>query len=69
MPAPGDLRPARLDVSVSDHLWDWLYVAPAGFILNSARKIDRFQFLPIRTYLVLMFISLIALLLLTVAWF
>ena len=69
MPAPGEFRPARLKVFVSDHIWTWLYEKPAAFVLRLAHGANRFQFLTIRSYLVVIFVALIALLLINVAWF
>ncbi len=69
MPAPGDHRPARLRVGFRDHAWDWLYLAPARFILASSLRLNQLQFLTIRSYLVLMFSALIVLLVIAAVWF
>ena len=63
MPAPGDLRPARLILTSRDYIWDALYVAPARAVLDISERLNALQFLTIRNYLVLMFGALIALLL------
>ena len=68
MPAPGDMRPARLTVNMTDYLWRGLYVAPASAVLELSVQLNVFQFLTIRGYLVLMFVALILLLLVTASW-
>jgi len=68
MPAPGDMRPARLTVNMTDYLWRGLYVAPASAVLELSVQLNVFQFLTIRRYLVLMFVALILLLLVTASW-
>ena len=65
MPAPGDMRPARLEVSMTDHLWRWLYAAPARAVLALSVHFNASQFLTIRRYLMLMFMALVTLLLVT----
>ena len=68
MPAPGDPRPARLDVSWHDRVWETLY-APIGLTVQlAAEKLNRLQFLTIRKYLSLVFASLITLLLVISIW-
>jgi formate hydrogenlyase subunit 3/multisubunit Na+/H+ antiporter MnhD subunit len=68
MPQPGELRPARLIVEQADHIWNWLYAAPANALASAARALNALQFLTIRRYLVLMFSALIFLLLATAVW-
>ncbi|HRX35710.1 MAG TPA: hydrogenase 4 subunit B [Aestuariivirga sp.] len=65
MPRPGEQRAARIDVRLTDHLWNVFYAAPAGAVSGMASKLNRLQFLTIRRYLVLMFAALIILLLVT----
>ena len=64
MPPPGDPRPARIEVTLRDLAWDWLYLAPAGAVWSAATQLNHLQFLTIRRYLSLVFMALIALLLL-----
>ncbi|HYM98427.1 MAG TPA: proton-conducting transporter membrane subunit, partial [Aestuariivirgaceae bacterium] len=66
MPAPGDMRPANLSVQLTDHIWRWLYAAPAEAIGMMGNYLNFLQFLTIRRYLVLMFSALIILLLINV---
>ena len=66
MPAPGDMRPANLSVQLTDHIWRWLYAAPAEAIGMIGYYLNFLQFLTIRRYLVLMFSALIILLLINV---
>jgi formate hydrogenlyase subunit 3/multisubunit Na+/H+ antiporter MnhD subunit len=68
MPAPGDTRPARFEVRRADHIWDWLYAAPADAVARLSVRLNPLQFLTIRRYLVLMFAALIILLLATAVW-
>jgi hypothetical protein len=66
MPSPGDIRPARFEVSLRDPAWSGLY-APVIFIVSwLADRINVLQFQTIRRYLSLMF-ALLVLLLLVVA--
>lgn len=65
MPAPGEMRAARLDVRMTDYAWRWLYVAPANALLAASRRLNFIQYLTIRRYLVLMFLALVILLLVT----
>ncbi len=68
MPPPGDLRPAHFSIRFKDYAWRALYEAPAEGILALADRANAFQFLSIRQYLVLMFSTLIALLIVTAVW-
>jgi hydrogenase-4 component B len=63
MPPPGDTRPARLTVQMTDPIWDWLY-AP----LAAADRLNRLQFLTIRQFLTLVFCALVILLLVLAVW-
>jgi formate hydrogenlyase subunit 3/multisubunit Na+/H+ antiporter MnhD subunit len=63
MPAPGDMRPARLTVGMTDFIWDRLYAPIAGGVLAAGSWLNRFQFLTIRQYLSLVFVALVVLLL------
>ena len=68
MPAPGDLRPARLTVETRDLAWDWLYAPISMGVGYAAMRLNRLQFLTIRQYLGLVFLALIALLLVLAVW-
>jgi hypothetical protein len=68
MPAPGDLRPARLTVELRDLIWDGLYAPIAGAVSFAADRLNHLQFLTIRRYLSLVFIALVALLLVLALW-
>jgi len=68
MPPPGDTRPARLDVELSDPIWDWLYAPIVAGVLFAAERLNRFQFLTIRQYLSLVFGALVILLLVLAVW-
>ncbi len=68
MPAPGDLRPARLVVETHDLIWDRLYMPIVGAVGFAAEKLNHLQFLTIRRYLGLVFLALIVLLLVLALW-
>ncbi|RME98890.1 MAG: hydrogenase 4 subunit B, partial [Alphaproteobacteria bacterium] len=68
MPPPGDASPARLRLSMQDLIWDYLF-APVGVAVNrAAEKLNHLQFLTIRRYLSLVFLSLVTLLLVLAIW-
>src|SRR5690606_18233335 len=62
MPPPGDLRPARLTVTLRDLVWDVIYAPIGGAIWFAADKLSHLQFLTIRQYLSLVFALLVLLL-------
>jgi formate hydrogenlyase subunit 3/multisubunit Na+/H+ antiporter MnhD subunit len=68
MPAPGDMRPARHEVHVSDPVWDGAYLGIADLVGALATRANRLQFLTIRRYLTLVFLSLVLLLLGLALW-
>ena len=68
MPPPGDLRPARFAVRYRDYAWRNLYANPASAVIAVAVRVNAFQFLTIRRYLVLMFSTLVLLLLIMAVW-
>lgn len=68
MPAPGDPRPARLTVTLQDILWDTLYAPVSGWVARAADRLNGLQFLTIRRYLGLVFLSLVSLLLVIALW-
>ena len=68
MPAPGDIRPARLRIELHDLIWEGMYEPIAGMVGFSADKLNRLQFLTIRRYLSLVFATLVTLLLVLAIW-
>jgi formate hydrogenlyase subunit 3/multisubunit Na+/H+ antiporter MnhD subunit len=68
MPPPGDARPARLTVRLSDLIWDVLYAPIAGVVDYIAGRLNQLQFLTIRRYLSLVFLALVGLLLALAIW-
>jgi hypothetical protein len=68
MPAPGDLRPARLEVSLRDLIWDWAYRPVKEWVEFTAGQLNHLQFLTIRRYLSLVFVALVSLLLTVAIW-
>jgi hydrogenase-4 component B len=68
MPPPGDNRPARLTVELSDPIWDSLYAPLARAVGAAADRLNRLQFLTIRQFLTLVFCALVILLLVLAVW-
>jgi formate hydrogenlyase subunit 3/multisubunit Na+/H+ antiporter MnhD subunit len=68
MPPPGDMRPARYRAVLHDPIWETLYAPIGGLVGYAADRLNRMQFLAIRTYLAIVFLALIALLLALVLW-
>jgi hydrogenase-4 component B len=68
MPAPGEMRPARLTVDVRDLIWDALYAPVATAVTKISERLNRLQFLTIRQYLSLVFGALVVLLLVLAIW-
>ena len=68
MPPPGDMRPARLVVDVRDLVWSLLYAPVERAVTVLADRLNVLQFLTIRRYLSLVFLSLVGLLLVIAIW-
>lgn len=68
MPAPGDLRPARIEVDLHDLAWERIYAPIAEAVGRAAERLNRLQFLTIRQYLSLVFAALVFLLLVLALW-
>jgi formate hydrogenlyase subunit 3/multisubunit Na+/H+ antiporter MnhD subunit len=68
MPAPGDMRPARLTVEIHDLIWDGIYAPLTAGISIAADRFNRLQFLTIRQFLSLVFGALVILLLTLALW-
>jgi hydrogenase-4 component B len=68
MPAPGDARPARLQVEIRDLIWEFLYAPITGAVREAADRLNYLQFLTIRRYLSLVFLALVSLLLVLAIW-
>jgi hydrogenase-4 component B len=62
MPAPGDVRPARYDAVVRDLIWEGLYLPISDAIGAVATRVNFVQFLTIRRYLAVVFVTLVGLL-------
>jgi hypothetical protein len=63
MPPPGSEAPARLTVEIHDLIWEALYAPIANAIVLATERINILQFLTIRRYLTLVFVTLVLLLL------
>jgi hydrogenase-4 component B len=68
MPAPGDARPARLQVEIRDLIWETAYAPIAGVVNYLADRLNHLQFLTIRRYLSLVFLALVSLLMVIAIW-
>ncbi len=68
MPAPGEMRPSLLTVTMHDLIWETLYLPIVGVVSNLSVRLNRLQFLTIRQYLSVVFGALVALLLVLAAW-
>jgi hydrogenase-4 component B len=68
MPPPGDVRPARLRIELHDLIWERMYQPIAVAVGLSSERLNRLQFLTIRRYLSLVFITLVTLLLVLAIW-
>jgi formate hydrogenlyase subunit 3/multisubunit Na+/H+ antiporter MnhD subunit len=68
MPRPGELRAGRFQVRVLDPVWRYIYGPLARSVTKGAQRLNRLQFLTVRSYLTLVFMALIVLLLVVAAW-
>ncbi len=68
MPAPGDVRAARLEIRWRDYVWETMYAPISLAVQLAAEKLNRLQFLTIRKYLSLVFAALVILLLVISIW-
>jgi len=68
MPPPGSMSPARFEVTIRDLLWDWIYVPIAAGVGFAADRLNALQFLTIRRYLTLVFVTLVTLLMVLALW-
>jgi hydrogenase-4 component B len=68
MPRPGETRAGRFHVKVIDPAWRLIYGPAARAALRTAASLNRLQFLTIRSYLTLVFATLVLLLLVVAAW-
>ena len=68
MPPPGSAAPARFFVDLRDLVWDVLYAPVAAGVGVAADRLNHLQFLTIRRYLSLVFLTLVSLLLVLAVW-
>jgi len=68
MPAPGDVRPATLTITLRDLVWDFIYAPVVTAMQFATESLNTLQFLTIRKYLTLVFVALIMLLLRVSLW-
>ena len=68
MPRPGDSRAARFHVKVLDPVWHYLYGPSVRAVMRVSVSLNQLQFLTIRSYLSLVFATLVLLLLVVAAW-
>jgi len=68
LPKPGDTSVARLRVDLHDTIWEALYLPIIRGVDAMADRLNRLQFLTIRTYLTLVFTALVLLLIIVGTW-
>ncbi|HEY6258176.1 MAG TPA: hydrogenase 4 subunit B [Xanthobacteraceae bacterium] len=68
MPPPGDMRAARIKVTLRDLIWDAIYAPLVAGLGLAADRLNKLQFLTIRQYLTLVFTALVSLLLVLAIW-
>jgi hydrogenase-4 component B len=68
MPKPGDTGIARLELELHDTVWQALYDPVIRIVNFAADRLNAFQFLTIRKYLMLVFAALVLLLVIIGAW-
>lgn len=64
MPLPGETRPARLRIVMRDLIWETMYLPIGRMVERAGEQLNQLQFLTIRRYLSLVFLTLVILLLL-----
>ena len=69
MPPPGDMAPAHMRVELHDLIWDYLSLPAKIFVFGVAGWINPVQYLSIRRYIGVVFLSLVLLLLVLTLWF
>ncbi|MGD9545472.1 MAG: hydrogenase 4 subunit B [Methylocystis sp.] len=62
MPAPGEMRPARLNVQITDRIFDYLYAPLTRAVETCASGLNVLSILSIQQYLALVFAALVFLL-------
>nr|WP_249675559.1 hypothetical protein [Acidocella sp. C78] len=68
MPPPGATAPARFAARITDPVWDGGALALAALINRAADRANRLQFLTIRRYLAMVFVTLLILLATVALW-
>jgi len=68
MPSPGETKPAHFHVELRDPVWDCIYAPIAEAVSVTADRLNLLQFLTIRRYLTLVFLTLVGLLLVLAIW-
>jgi hypothetical protein len=68
MPRPGESRASHFHVKVLDPAWRYLYGPSVRAVMRLSVTLNQLQFLTIRSYLSLVFATLVLLLLVVAAW-
>ena len=68
MPEPGDITVAQFTVVLHDLAWEWLYLPVAKAVAFGADQLNFLQFLTIRRYLGIVFLTLVFLLTVLAIW-
>jgi formate hydrogenlyase subunit 3/multisubunit Na+/H+ antiporter MnhD subunit len=68
MPAPGEARPASIEVTLVDPVWETFYAPVEQGVDRVTERLGVLQLLSIRQYLGLVFLTLVGLLVVLAAW-
>ncbi len=68
MPPPGDTGPARITRFIRDPVWSFGYAPLGRAVWAAAGRLNRLQFLTIRSYLSFVFVTLVLLLVVLALW-
>jgi len=68
MPPPGDTGPARITRFIRDPVWTFGYAPLGKAVWAAASRLNRLQFLTIRSYLSFVFVTLVLLLVVLALW-
>ncbi|MEI8394341.1 MAG: hydrogenase 4 subunit B [Rhodospirillaceae bacterium] len=68
MPRPGELRPARLELTLEDPVWNTIYRPLAAVVLHASSVLNRIRSMSVRRHLSLVYAVLILLLTVLALW-
>lgn len=68
MRPPGDVAPARFTMRMTDPVWDGVCLSLVRFVAHVTMRANRLQFLTIRRYLAMVFVTLLLMLATVALW-